>query len=132
MPRRLAVMLAAVALVGCGTTSSAPNFSGADADVAEQVESLQAAGESRDGEEACNDILSASLRESMRAGGKTCADEVAEAMNDADDFELDVREVTVQGATATARVRARIGGAERLRTLQLVRERGAWRIDSLG
>lgn len=132
MPRRLVVMLAAVTLVGCGTTSSATNFSGAEADVAEQVESLQTTGESRDGEEACADILSASLRESMRAGGKTCADEVTEAMNDADDFELDVREVTVQGATATVRVRARIGGAERLRTLELVRERGAWRIDSLG
>ena len=53
-------------------------------------------------------------------------------MKDADDFELDVRAVDVQGENATARVRARIGGRERSRELELVRERGGWRIDSLG
>ncbi|HWT23457.1 MAG TPA: nuclear transport factor 2 family protein [Solirubrobacteraceae bacterium] len=133
MPRRLAVLvLAAFAVAGCGTTSSAGDFSGAEQGVAEQVEALQSAGESRDGEEACSRILSRALREAMAAQGSGCANQVEEAMRDADDVELDVRDVTVQGDRATARVRARFGGADRVRTLQLVREDGGWRIDSLG
>jgi outer membrane PBP1 activator LpoA protein len=133
MARRLVVLLAAVALAGCGgTASSSSNFSGTERDVADQVEALQSAGESRDGDKACNDVLSAALRRAMATATATCADQVAEAMKDADDFELDVRAVEVNGDRATARVQARVGGADRLRTLELVRERGSWRIDSLG
>ena len=38
----------------------------------------------------------------------------------------------MQGDSATVRVVARIDGDERPRELELVRERGGWRIDSLG
>jgi hypothetical protein len=131
-PFLLLPVLAAL-IAGCGgTTSSATNFSGADQGVAEQVEELQAAAEARDGDEVCGQLLSARLREAMRADGASCAAQVEEAFSDADDFELEVERVQVQGDTATARVRARIDGAERPRDLALVRERGGWRIDSLG
>jgi hypothetical protein len=133
MPRRLVFLLAAIALAGCGgTASSSGNFSGTERDVADQVEALQSAGEARDGDKACNDVLSAALRRAMTTSTATCGDQVAEAMKDADDFELDVRAVQVNGDRATARVQARFGGADRVRSLELVRERGAWRIDSLG
>ena len=130
-PFLLLPVLAAV-LAGCGTTSSATNFAGAEQGVAEQVEALQSAAEASDGDEVCGQLLSGRLRESMRADGASCADQVEEAFADADDFELEVERVRVQGDNATARVRARIDGAERPRDLALVRERGGWRIDSLG
>jgi hypothetical protein len=128
----LALLAAAVLLAGCGTTSSATNFSGAEQGVAEQVEALQSAGEARDGEEVCGQILSDELRTAVQAGRSSCAEQVEEAIADADDFDFEVEDVTVQGERATARVRARVGGADRLRTLELVRERGRWRISSLG
>jgi hypothetical protein len=128
----LPLLALAAALAGCGTTSSATDFAGAEQAVAEQVEALQSAGESRDGEEICGELLSQALRRAMTAGAAGCAAQVEEAIGDADDFELDVRDVAVEGERATARVRARTDGAERPRTLELVRERGGWRIDSLG
>jgi hypothetical protein len=132
--RPLLVLLPfAVALAGCGgSTSSATNFSGDEQGVAEQVEALQSAAESRDGAAVCGDVLTADLRESMRSDGASCADQVDEAIGDADDFELEVQDVSVQGEQATARVLARYDGADRVRTVELVRERGSWRISSLG
>ena len=124
--------LLAAALAGCGSASSATNFTGADQAVAEQVELLQSAGESRDAEEICADVLSPALRESIRAEGASCPEQVDEALNDADDFEIDVRDVEVQGERATARVLARVDGAERSRTIELVRAGDRWVIDSLG
>jgi hypothetical protein len=131
-PKLLVPAVLAVALAGCGQSSSATNFAGAEQGVAEQVEELEAASESRDGDRACSEILSSALRTAMRADGRSCAQEVEEAMQDADDSALDVREVTVTGDRATAVVTARIDGADRRRTLELVREGNAWRIDSLG
>jgi hypothetical protein len=130
--RFLLLPVLAAVLAGCGTTSSATNFSGAEQGVAEQLEALQSAGESGDGDEVCGQLLSAELRTAMRAGGQSCADQVEEAIADADDFDLEVVRVQVQGDSATAEVTARIDGAERRRTMELVRERGGWRISSLG
>ena len=133
MRRPLLVLLPlAAALAGCGSTSSATNFSGEEQGVAEQVEALQSAAESRDAADVCGQVLTAELRESMRAEGASCADQVEEAIGDADDFELDVQDVRVRGEQATARVLARYDGADRVRTVELVREGGGWRISSLG
>jgi hypothetical protein len=133
MPRAALIVLVVAAVVaGCGSTSSATNFAGAERSVAEQVEELEAASESRDGERACSEIFSSALRTAMRADGSSCAVQVEEAMRDADDSALEVRDVTVQGDRATAEVTARVGDAERRRTLELVREGNSWRIDSLG
>ena len=115
-PFLLLPVLAAVA-AGCGTTSSATNFSGADQGVAEQVEALQAAAEARDGDEVCGELLSDRLRAAMRADGASCADQVEEAIADADDFELEVERVDVQGDNATVRVLARVDGSQRPREL---------------
>jgi hypothetical protein len=133
--RRLAAAFVAVgALVaaGCGSTSSARDFAGAEQAIAEKVEQLQSAGESRDGDEICTEVVSRALRQALTAPGSTCPEQVDEALGDADDFELDVRDVTIRGERATAQVRARVGGAERLRAVELVRQGGGWRVDSLG
>ena len=132
MIRATVLSAAALALAGCGASaSSAGNFAGAERDVADQVEALQSAGESRDGAKLCDDVLARELRERMAARGSTCAEQVEQAMADADDFRIDVEDVTIQGARATARVRARSDGAERQKTIALVRERGGWRVSSL-
>ena len=129
--RPLAVLVASLALVGCGATtdSDAPEFQGAQAEVAEKVEELQSAGEGRAPEDICSEILARELVDSLEAGGTTCASEMEAAIDDADDFDLVVREVTVEGDTATARVQR--GDEGPIATFEFVREENEWRASSL-
>lgn len=131
MPRLLLAALALVALAGCGATqeSSLDRFQGPEREVAQKIEDLQQAGEGRNPEDICSDILARSLVEQLEAAGTTCAEEMRKAIEDADDFELDVRDVTVQGAQATARVQRGDDGPTT--TMRFARENGQWRATSL-
>lgn len=123
----LTLALLALALPGCGAAAtSAGEFEGEARRVAEVVEELQEAGQAREGERICAEILARPLVE--RLGGGGCAEELEDALGDADDFELVVEDVTVQGA----RAQARVTNLERLRTIELVRQGADWRVASLG
>ena len=128
-----AVCLSAVALAGCGsaTQSSAEKFAGEEAKVAEVVEELQAAGERRDAQKICSDILAAELVDQLEEADVKCVDEMALAIKDADETELEVLEVTVTGTKATARVKGQEGEEDRFATFEFTKERGAWRATSL-
>ncbi len=131
MKRLLVAMLALLALAGCGASeeSSVERFQGQERAVAQKVEDLQEAGESRRPEDICSDILSRTLVDQLEAAGTTCADEMGKAIDDADDFALDVRDVTVTGEEATARVQRGDDGPTV--TFEFVRENGQWRATSL-
>ena len=59
--------------------------------------------------------------------------ELEKVTGDADDFELEVTDVTVSGTTATAKVKARRGTDEDAETtFSLVHEDGDWRLANLG
>jgi hypothetical protein len=130
----LAVLLAIAALVsGCaGSSSSASKFEGEERKVADQVEKLQSAGETGDAKSICDDVLAQSLRDQIQAAGSSCEQELDKAIKDADDFDLDVEEVTITGNKATAKVRGRDRGEERVRDFEFVREGASWRATSLG
>ncbi len=131
MKRLLVAILAPLVIAGCGASeeSSADRFQGQERAVAQKVEDLQEAGESRRPEDICSDILSRTLVEQLEAAGTTCADEMGKAIDDADDFALDVRDVTVSGQQATARVQRGEDGPTV--TFEFVRENGQWRATSL-
>jgi hypothetical protein len=130
----LAVPLVLAALAtGCtGGSSSASDFEGEEANVAEVVEELQSAGETGDAGKICDSILARRLRDQIQEAGATCAQELEKALNDADDFELEVEDVTIQGNSATAKVRGQDQGAERVRDFEFVREGSEWRATTLG
>jgi uncharacterized cupredoxin-like copper-binding protein len=135
MPRALlAVPLVLAALAGgcAGGSSSAGKFKGEEKQVAEQVEKLQSAGQTGDAAEICDDILSKALREQIQAAGSNCEQELDKAFKDADDFDLDVEDVTIAGNKATAKVKGRDKGTDRVRDLEFVREGKDWRVTSLG
>ena len=134
MKRLLAVAIATLALAGCGATEDpdAPEFQGAEAQVADQVEQLQSAGESRRPEDICSDILSRTLVDQLEAAGTTCNEEMRKAIEDADDFELTVQDVTVNGDQATARVQRGEDDDATKATFEFARENGQWRATSLG
>jgi|SRR5215207_1771174 hypothetical protein len=121
-----------LALTGCGAQqqqSSVDTFQGAEREVAQKVEDLQDAGSSREPENICSDILAASLVDDLKAAGTDCQAEMRKAIEDADDFELEVLDVTINGNSATARVRQGDDGPTE--TMQFTREGGQWRATSL-
>jgi len=130
--KRLPVLLAALALAGCGAQtqqSSAEKFQGEERAVAQKVEELQEAGEGREPEDICSNILASSLVQQIEAAGVKCADEMEKAIDDADDYDLQVQEVTVSGSTATAQVRRGDDGPTE--TMEFAKENGQWRATSL-
>ena len=126
-------VLAALVLAGCGAQSqgdsSVDSFRGEERNVAQKVEDLQEAGEGRNPEDICADILAASLVDELEEAGSDCQQEMQKAIDDADDFELEVLDVTVTGTTATARVRR--GDEGPTETMQFTQERDEWRATAL-
>jgi hypothetical protein len=126
------LLVATLALAGCGAQaqpSSVDKFQGAERDVAQKVEDLQEAGQRGKPEDICANVLAASLVDQLEAAGADCAQEMKKAIEDADDFELDVRDVKVTGESATAEVqRGEDGPTE---TMQFMREKGQWRATAL-
>ena len=133
--KRLAVLtvMGALAVAGCGAqaqqTSSVDKFQGEDRAVAQKIEDLQEAGESRKPEDICSQILSRALVTELEAAGADCAEEMEKAIDDADEYELEVQDVNVSGSTATARVRRGDDGPTE--TMEFTREGGDWRATSL-
>ena len=130
--KRLPVLLVALAIAGCGAEaepSSVENFEGEERAVAQKVEDLQEAGEGRNPEDICSDILASSLVQQLEAAGVKCADEMEKAIDDADDYDLQVQDVTVSGSTATAEVRRGDDGPTE--TMEFTKEKGQWRATSL-
>jgi hypothetical protein len=130
--KRSAALLAALALAGCGAEaepSSVEKFQGEERAVAQKVEDLQEAGEGRNPEDICSDILASSLVQQLEAAGVKCADEMEKAIDDADDYDLQVQDVTVSGSTATAQVRRGDDGPTE--TMEFTKENGQWRATSL-
>jgi hypothetical protein len=127
-------LLLVLAIAGCGQpSSSASDFEGAKKDVADTVEQLQAAAQNRKPEDICSEVLARALVERLKSSGNDCVDEMEKIAGDADDFALDVTAVTITGATATARVKARKGGKKGAVTdFSLAREDGKWRLTDFG
>jgi hypothetical protein len=131
--RRL-VLLPLLLLAGCGQAQTSANeFEGDEKAVAQTIEDLQAAAQGRKPAEICSDILSRALADKLKSSGNDCVREMEKVTSDADDFELEVTEVSVTGTTATATVKARKGGDDDAETtFSLAREDGDWRLTDLG
>jgi hypothetical protein len=130
--KRLVVLLGVLAIAGCGAQadpSSTEKFQGEDRAVAQKVEDLEQAGEKRKPEDICSDILASSLVQQIEAAGADCADEMKKAIEDADDYSLDVQKVNVSGSTATVEVKRGDDGPTE--TMEFTKENGQWRATSL-
>jgi hypothetical protein len=129
-----AVLAVAGLLAGCGAApanNSGDKFQGQQRLVANTVEDLQSAASDADQDKICRDILARALTDRLAARGGGCPAVVDAAVRDADVFDLTVESVRVTGDRATARVRAETGKKDRRYSVQLMRERGAWRIAAL-
>jgi hypothetical protein len=126
-------LVLALLAAGCaGSSSGTAEFEGEQQRVADVVEKLQSAGETGDAKEICEQVLAKSLADQIKAAGSTCEQEMDKAIKDADDFDLEVESVTVNGNSATAKVKGRDRGADRVRTFEFEKEGPNWRATNLG
>jgi hypothetical protein len=125
-------VLAALALGACGEASTAGEFTGEEETVATVVEDLQREGERGEADKICDGLLTEELQAQLKAGSASCASELKKALEDADSFELEVQDVTISGTTATAKVKGPDEDQGVLRTLELEKAGGDWRIASFG
>jgi hypothetical protein len=135
MRLRLAVTGLALAALfaACGAQpSSSSNFSGDEKKVADVVEKLQSDGESRDAKGICQDVLASTLVKQIQQAGSSCEVEIDKAIRDADDYNLEVQDVTISGDNATAKVKGKVGNADQVREFKFVREKAGWRATDLG
>ncbi len=133
MHRPLAAAITLLLLAGCGqqTTNSAEEFQGEERAVAQVVEDLQEAGETKDTGKICRQLLARELADRLNQAGTTCTREMERSIEDADDFELVVEDVTVTGATARATVRRGEGREDARTVFEFSRSGGAWRATRL-
>jgi hypothetical protein len=128
-----ALVVIALAVAGCTSSSgsdSSAKFTGAEGEVAKVVADLQKDGERKDAQKICSDILARSLVDRLGDAGTSCAQEMDKAISDADDFDLSVQKVTVNGSSATAVVRRGDDGPTA--TFRFVREGGKWKATDFG
>ena len=131
---RLLPLVLALALAGCQQTPTSTNdFKGDEKAVAQTIEDLQSDAQGRKPGEICSNVLSRELADKVKSAGNDCTTEMEKVTTDADDFELEVTDVTITGTTATAKVEARRDGKnDAVTTFTLVQEDGDWRLSSLG
>ena len=126
--RPIALVLAAIALAGCGQAASGGSFEGEEQRVADAVDGFAEAAQDRDERRICRAVLAPALA----TGLGDCEREIEGVIDAADTLELAVEDVALQGAD---RARARVGtGREEDpdRVITLVRTGGEWRIADLG
>jgi hypothetical protein len=131
--KRVALVLAVLGLAGCGaqpTSSSLDKFKDPDQKaVAQKVEDLESAGKRGNTDDICSNILAQSLVSQLNAAGTDCATEIQKAIDDANEFDLEVQKVTITGNTATAEVKQ--GDTGPVEKMEFTREKNDWRATAL-
>jgi len=126
------MLLAALALTGClpGSDDGPKKISGAPKEVADVVARLGAATRRREYNVLCDDLFTRSAR--ARAGGKDCVALLRETAKDVQRASIRLLDVKIKGNRAEARVRTTAEGQTAVvETIDLVRERGRFRISAL-
>jgi hypothetical protein len=131
--KRVALALVLFGVAGCGAQtepSSVDRFKDSDQRaVAQKIEDLETAGKRGKPDDICSNILAKTLVSQLDAAGTDCATEMQKAIEDANEFDLEVRKVTVTGDTATAEVKNGEDGPTE--TMQFTRENDQWRATAL-
>jgi hypothetical protein len=130
---RLAAALIALALAlaaaGCtASSSSSGKFQGAERDVATAIDDFSSAAKRKNEAKICDELLTKEFAQSLRSTGTNCETEISDAIADADDYDLTVKDVSVSGPTATAVVE----NNDKTATLRLEKVGQDWRIAGLG
>lgn len=128
----LFLMLLALGLAACGTTTSTSNFKGEEHAVAQAIANLQTHATSLEHNKVCHEDLAKSVVERLNRSPGGCEKALETQLKQIDSFEVTVESVHISGTNASARVKSIHEGKNRIETLTLVKEDGKWRISSVG
>ncbi|MEX2252651.1 MAG: entry exclusion lipoprotein TrbK [Thermoleophilaceae bacterium] len=122
-------VLGGALLTGCGEDDPEP-VKGAAKQVAATVARLELLTQRKDFQVICRELFTADAR--RRAGGDDCPKLLAETGNDVRAPRIELLSVTIDGESARAKVRTSARGQAPVEDqIELVRERGGYRIESL-
>jgi hypothetical protein len=133
VPRRrlLTGILLAAAFAGCGAQGGGGgNFEGEEQRDADAVADFQTAAQEDDPRKICGALLDDALVKRLNEQPGGCERVVGKALDQADNYQLDVKDVAIRGTTATVRVEA--GTKDEQERLTLVKRGKDWQISSLG
>jgi hypothetical protein len=122
------VSLLAAGLMSCGSTVSTGKFKGESKAVAERIADFQSDVTATNEQKLCARDLASAVRARLRAAGSDCQQALKNQLGAIGEYELAVEKIAIHGATATAVAKSTWSGKQRLSTLLLVKEGGAWRI----
>ena len=129
----LVTVLLGLALSACGAAPAKQESkfkTGDQQAIAKLVDDLAAAGRAGKADKICNEILAKQLVDELKTAGGDCVSEMDRAINDANDYDLQVDEVKVNGSTATATVRQ--ADSKKTAIFSFVKEKAGWRASALG
>ena len=126
----LCAPLLATGLTACATTVSTSSFKGERQQVAQAVANLQSHATALEAKKVCGEDLAAARVAQLNASGG-CKKALESQLKEIDSFEATVESVTINGRTATARVKSVLAGKKAVQTLDLVKEGTHWKISGL-
>jgi hypothetical protein len=128
----VAAVLAGLASTGCGGSSDRPPpIAGAPKEVSDTVHALERATDAKDFNTMCFDLFSDQVR--AQAGGVRCPALLRRTAKDVEAPRIRVQSIRLQGDAASVRVQTRTRDQPPVPdTIELVRQRGRYRISSLG
>jgi hypothetical protein len=127
----VAVLLIAFLVARLSGSEDTPEVSGAAKDVVATVMRFQAALAGRGGATICNELYTTKAR--VAAGGAKCPATLAQSAGGLREPRVKILSVVVRGQAATVTVSASVNGKPPVTdAIQLVRERGRFRVASAG
>ena len=110
------------------------SFQGDAKSVAQTISDLQKDAQARDQSKVCKNDLASSVVARLAATGGSCASALSGQLKEIDNYDLSVassKAITVNGTTATARVKTTSAGKSRYDTITLVKEGNRWKVSGL-
>jgi hypothetical protein len=127
----LAVLLVAFLVARLSGSEDTPEVSGAAKDVVATVMQFQSALAGREWDTICNELYTSKAR--AAAGGAKCSATLAQSAGGLREPRVKIISVVVRGEAATVTVAASVNGKPPVTdAIQLVRERGRFRVASAG
>jgi hypothetical protein len=132
----LAATACALAFAGCASNVSTSGFKGEEREVAQTTANLQSDTSAQDQKRVCENDLAQSIVQRLNQSPGGCERAIKNQQTEIDPgLEVTVESVHLAGTpaarTATATVKSTFEGKRRIRTLELVKEGGKWKISGL-
>jgi copper chaperone CopZ len=126
-------VLLVIGLSACATTVSTSAYKGEAKDVAQTIKNLQADVTAGEQKKVCKNDLSAPVVNSLKPATGGCEQVIKDQLKEIASFEVNVQSIQVNSAakTATAKVKSKYSGKNRISTISLVKEAGKWKVAKL-